>query len=153
MEVTTLDYEALRAGFEAAIPYNRHVGLEVGEVGEGRGVITLPDDERLHNHVASQHAGALFSAGEAASGAAFMGAFAEHLGNITPLARSADISYLKLAKGPITATGTLQGEKAELLSALDAEGKVEFPVKVDLTDAGGNTVAEMTVNWHVRRNT
>src|SRR4029079_13819981 len=136
-------------GFEAAIPYNRHVGLEVSEVGEGRGVITLPDDERLHNHVASPHAGALFSAGEAASGAAFMGAFAEHLGNITPLARSADISYLKLAKGPITANGTLQGEKAELLSALDAEGKVEFPVKVDLTDAGGNTVAEMTVNWHV----
>ena len=148
-----MDYEALRAGFEAAIPYNRHVGLEVSEVGDGRGVITLPDDERLHNHVASQHAGALFSAGEAASGAAFMGAFAEHLGNITPLARSADISYLKLAKGPITATGTLQGEKAKLLSALDAEGKVEFPVKVDLTDAGGNTVAEMTVNWHVRRNT
>ena len=33
MEVTTLDYEALRAGFEAAIPYNRHVGLEVGEIG------------------------------------------------------------------------------------------------------------------------
>ena len=83
----------------------------MAEVGEGRGVITLPDDERLHNHVGSQHAGALFSAGEAASGAAFVGAFAEHLGNITPLARSADISYLKLAKGPITATGTLQGEQ------------------------------------------
>jgi acyl-coenzyme A thioesterase PaaI-like protein len=125
----------------------------VVEVGEGRGVITLPDDERLHNHVASQHAGALFSAGEAASGAAFMGAFVEHLGNITPLARSADISYLKLAKGPITATGTLQGEKAQLLSALDADGKVEFPVKVELADAEGKTVAEMTVNWHVRKNT
>ena len=97
-------------GFEAAIPYNRHLGLEVAEVGEGRGVITLPDDDRLHNHVGSQHAGALFSAGEAASGAAFMGAFAEHLGDITPLARSAEISYLKLAKGPITATGTLGRE-------------------------------------------
>ena len=152
MEVTTLDYEPLRTGFEAAIPYNRHVGLEVVEIGEGRGVITLPDDERLHNHVASQHAGALFSAGEAASGAAFMGAFAEHLGNITPLARSADISYLKLAKGPITATGTLQGSKSQLLSALEADGKVEFPVKVVLADTNGNTVAEMTVHWHVRRN-
>ena len=41
----------------------------------GRGVVTLPDDERLHNHVGSQHAGALFSAGEAASGGAFLGAF------------------------------------------------------------------------------
>jgi acyl-coenzyme A thioesterase PaaI-like protein len=152
MEVKRLDYEAVRAGLEAAIPYNRHIGLQVAEVGEGRGVITLPEDDRLHNHVGSQHAGALFSAGEAASGAAFVGAFAEHMGNITPLARSADISYLKLAKGPITATGTLQGTTEELLSALEADGKVEFPVKVDLADANGNTVAEMTVNWHVRKN-
>jgi acyl-coenzyme A thioesterase PaaI-like protein len=152
MEVTTLDYEALRKGFEAAIPYNRYLGLEAGEVGEGRGVITLPDDDRLHNHVASQHAGALFSAGEAASGAAFMGAFADHLANVTPLARSADISYLKLAKGPITATGTLGEGKDALLSRLDAEGKVEFPVVVELTDAQGTKVAEMMVHWHVRRN-
>jgi acyl-coenzyme A thioesterase PaaI-like protein len=152
MEVTILDYEAVRAGLEAAIPFNRHVGLEVSEVAEGRGVVVLPDDERLHNHVGSQHAGALFSTGEAASGAAFVGAFAEHMGAITPLARSADISYLKLAKGPITATGALQGTKGELLSALEADGKVQFPVKVQLTDEDGNTVAEMTVHWHVRKN-
>ena len=101
-----MEYEAVRAGLEAAIPFNRHIGLEVAEVGDGRGAIRLPDDDRLHNHVGSQHAGALFSAGEAASGAAFVGAFAEHMGGITPLARNAEISYLKLAKGPITATGT-----------------------------------------------
>ena len=96
--------------------------------------MVLPEADHLHNHVGSQHAGALFSAGEAASGAAFVGAFAEHMANITPLARSAEISYLKLAKGPITATGTLGAAKAELLSALEADGKVEFPVTVDLTD-------------------
>ena len=147
-----MDYEPIRAGMEQAIPYNRHVGLTVTEVAEGRGVVTLPEGEHLHNHVGSQHAGALFSAGEAASGAAFVGAFAEHLGGITPLARTAEISYLKLAKGPITATGALQGSKEELLSGLEADGKVEFPVKVELTDQEGKTVAEMTVNWHVRKN-
>ena len=35
-----------------------------------------------------------------------MGAFAERMGSITPLAKSARIDYLKLAKGPITATAT-----------------------------------------------
>ena len=105
-----MDYEALRAGLEQAIPYNRHVGLEVAEVREGRGIIRLPDDGRLKNHVGSQHAGALFSAGEAASGAAFVGTFAEHMGGITPLARRAEISYLKVANGPITATG-MRGEQ------------------------------------------
>ena len=147
-----MDYEAVRTGLEAAIPYNRHIGLAVAEVGEGRGVVVLPSAEHLHNHVGSQHAGALFSAGEAASGAAFVGAFAEQMGSITPLARSAAISYLKLAKGPITATATLGARKDELLSSLEKEGKVEFPVTVALTDEGGQTVGEMTVHWHVRRN-
>jgi acyl-coenzyme A thioesterase PaaI-like protein len=152
MEVSDLDYEAVRAGLEAAIPFNRHIGLEVAEVGDGRGAIRLPDDDRLHNHVGSQHAGALFSAGEAASGAAFVGAFAERMGDITPLARNAEISYLKLAKGPITATGTLAADKQDLLARLERDGRVEFPVTVELTDAGGTKVAEMTVHWHVRKN-
>ena len=81
-----------------------------------------------------------------------MGAFAERMGDITPLARSAEISYRKLARGAITATGTLGEPKASLLERLDADGKVEFPVQVDLADADGNTVAQMTVHWHVRRN-
>jgi len=147
-----MDYEAVRHGLEQAIPYNRYLGLEVVDVGEGSGATRLPDDERLQNHVGSQHAGALFSAGEAASGAAFVGAFAERMGEITPLARTAEISYLKLARGPITATGALGGEKAALLERLDADGKVEFPVEVQMTDADGNTVASMTVHWHVRKN-
>ena len=147
-----MDYDAVRQGLEQAIPYNRHLGLAVTDVADGRGVVRLPDEDHLKNHVGSQHAGALFSAGEAASGAAFVGAFAERMGDITPLARRAEISYRKLARGPISATGTLGEAKAALLERLDADGKVEFPVQVDLADADGNTVAEMTVHWHVRRN-
>lgn len=147
-----MDYEAVRAGLQEAIPFNQHVGLEVVEVADGRGVVLLPDSEYLHNHVGSQHASALFSAGEAASGAAFVGAFAAHMGGITPLARHAEISYTKLAKGPITATGTLGAEKSALLEQLEADGKVEFQVEVELTDADGAGVARMSVDWHVRRN-
>jgi len=147
-----MDFEAVRAGMEAAIPFNKHLGLELTEVAEGRGVVRLPEGDHLENHVGSQHAGALFSAAEAASGAAFVGAFAERMGEITPLARAARIDYLKLAKGPITATGTLGEEKAALLERLDADGRVEFPVGVELTDGDGVKVAEVTVDWHVRRN-
>ena len=107
-----MDYEAVRSGLEQAIPFNRHLGLEVLEVSDGRGVVRLPEGDDLLNHVGSQHAGGLFSAGEAASGGAFVGAFAERMGGITPLAKSARIDYLKLAKGPITATATLGGDKA-----------------------------------------
>jgi acyl-coenzyme A thioesterase PaaI-like protein len=147
-----LDYEALRAGLDQAIPFNRHVGLSYTDVGPGRGVVTLPDDDRLHNHVGSQHAGGLFSAGEAASGGAFVGAFAEHMGSITPLAKSASIEYRKLARGPITAVGTLSEDAPDLVATLESEGRVEFPIEVSMTDAEGNEVAVMTVHWHVRRN-
>ncbi len=146
-----MDYEAIRAGLQAAIPYNVHLGLEVAEVGPGRGVVRLPDRPEIRNHVGSQHAGALFSAGEAASGAAFVGAFAERLGDQTPLAQGAEIAYRKIAKGAITATGTLGQDRDELLRRLDADGKIEFPVGVELTDASGDVVATMTVRWHVRR--
>ena len=74
-------------------------------------MVVLPQEDHLHNHVGSQHAGALFSAGEAASGAAFVGAFAEHMGDITPLARNAEISYLKLAKGPDHGDGNPRSRK------------------------------------------
>jgi acyl-coenzyme A thioesterase PaaI-like protein len=147
-----MDHEALRAGLNDAIPFNKHLGLEVLEVGDGRGVVRLPDGAQLQNHVGSQHAGGLFSAAEAASGAAFVGAFGERLGEITPLAKSARIDYLKLARGPIEATGTLAEPKEELLERLDAEGRVEFPVQVELSDGDGVKVAAVTVDWHVRKN-
>ena len=142
----------MRAGLDGAIPFNRHVGLRVVEVGPGRGVVELPDKAELQNHVGSQHAGGLFAAGEAASGGAFMGAFVEHLGSITPLARSASIDYKKLARGPITATGTLSEDVESLLGTLESDGKVQFPISVSLADGEGNVVAEMTVQWHVRKN-
>jgi acyl-coenzyme A thioesterase PaaI-like protein len=147
-----MDYEAVRAGLEQAIPFNKHLGLQVVEVSDGSGSVLLPDDEALRNHVGSQHAGGLFSAAEAASGAAFVGAFAERMGEITPLAKAAQIDYLKLAKGPITATATLGEEKSELLERLDADGRVEFPVSVSLTNADGTEVATVSVDWHVRKN-
>ena len=147
-----VDYEAMRAGLQQAIPFNTHVGLEFVEVADGRGVVKLPDLAHTKNHVDSQHAGALFSAAEAASGGAFVGAFVEHLGGLTPLAKSAEINYLKLAKGAITATATLSEDKQSLLDQLERDGRVEFPVTVELTDGEDRAVAQVTVHWHVRKN-
>jgi acyl-coenzyme A thioesterase PaaI-like protein len=145
------DYDAMREALQGAIPFNKHIGLEVVEVADGRGVVKLPDHKKLHNHVGSQHAAGLFAAGEAASGAAFMGAFFDHLAGLTPLARSAEIDYRKLGKGEITATATLDEDVDGLLSALESEGKVEFPVEIEMADADGQVVAGMTVRWHVRK--
>lgn len=146
------DFDAIAQGMTQAVPFVRHVGLEITDVGLGEAVVRLPERGELTNHVGSQHAGALFTAAEAASGAAFVGAFAERMSEVTPLARSAEISYEKIAKGAIEARARLGVPAEEALATLDAEGKVRFPCEIELYDSDGIRVATATVQWHVRLN-
>ncbi len=150
--MSTVDYAAVAAGLSQAIPFNVHLGLETVEVAADHGVVRLPDEQHLRNHVGSLHAGALFAAGEAASGAAFVGAFLDIMGEIMPLAESAEIAYKKLAKGDITATGRFTEDSGALKAKLSEDGRIRFPVEVQMTNADGDVVAEMTVRWYVRRN-
>lgn len=146
------DFDAIAKGMTQAVPFAGYLDLEIVRVGPGESLVRLPERQELTNHVGSQHAGALFTAAEAASGAAFVGAFAERMGDVTPLARAAEISYEKIARGPIEAAAKLGVPAEEALATLDAEGKVVFPCEVELTDANGQRVATATVQWHVRLN-
>ncbi len=144
------DFDAIAKGMAMAVPFAGHVGVEITGIAEGESTVRLPERPELTNHVGSQHAGALFTAAETASGAAFVGAFAERMGDVTPLARSAEIAYEKIANGPIQATAKLGVDPAEALATLDSDGKVEFPCEVVLSDESGTRVATATVHWHVR---
>ena len=135
-----------------AVPFAGFLGLDIARIADGEAVVVLPERAELTNHVGSQHAGALFTVAEAASGAAFLGAFAERLAEVTPLARNAEIAFEKIAKGPIEATARLGIDKDEALAALDSDGKVVFPCEIELTDSDGTRVATATVHWHVRLN-
>ena len=147
-----VDYDAIAQGMTQAVPFAAHLGVEITGVGPGEATVVLPERPELGNHVGSQHAGALFTVAETASGAAFVGAFAERMGDVTPLAKSAEISYERIARGPIEAKATLGVPAEEALATLDAEGKVVFPCQVELSDADGQRVATATVHWHVRLN-
>jgi uncharacterized protein (TIGR00369 family) len=144
------DFDLIAKGMSQAVPFVGHLGLEVTEISEGEATVLLPERPELLNHVGSQHAGALFTAAETASGAAFVGAFAERMGDVTPLARSAEIAYEKIANGEITAKAKLGTDAGAALATLDAEGKVEFRCEVELTDKDGQRVARASVDWHVR---
>jgi uncharacterized protein (TIGR00369 family) len=145
-----IDFDAVAKGMAVAVPYIAHMGIEVTEMSEGAATAVLPDRAELHNHVGSQHAGALFGAAETASGAAFVGAFAARMGDVTPLARSAEISYVKVARGRVEAKARLGVPPAEALATLDDDGRVDFSVEVELTDPSGDVVATATVDWNVR---
>ncbi len=147
-----MDYEPIRAGLAASVPMVGFLGIELIEVGPGRGIARLPDDPRIQNHVKAQHAAGLFAVAETASGAAMVGALFQHLAGATPLAKSAEIQYQRLARGPITATATLPLDQVDaIVAALQSSGRAEFTIAVAMTDADDKAVAAMSVRWHVAK--
>jgi len=142
-------HDALKAQLSAVVPFAAYVGVELSEIGPGTAAARLVQGQNTSNHIATMHAGALFTLAEAASGAAMAGMFLERLAALRPVAARATIDYLKPAKGEITAHATVEGTRDALFAALDGEGKVRFPVIIRMEDGAGREVARMSVDWHV----
>ncbi|ASJ91481.1 YiiD C-terminal domain-containing protein [Porphyrobacter sp. CACIAM 03H1] len=142
-------FDALKAQLSVAVPFAAHVGVALQEIGAGTATATLDQSHSTSNHIATLHAGALFTLAEAASGAAMAGMFLERLAALRPVAASATIDYVKPARGAVTARASVDEGRDTLFAALDSEGKVRFAVTVRIEDAEGREVARMTVDWHV----
>ena len=140
------------AGLQQAVPFLRTLGLEEVELSPQRAILRLPDVESQRNHVGGPHAGAMFTLGEAASGAVVLQEFGSTLDRATPLPMNATIQFLKVALGPMTATAVLRRSVAEVLAELDAGLRPEFDVTVELRTADGTVTGQMSVRWTLRPN-
>lgn len=144
-------YEMILQHLGTAVPFATHAGVTLLSLEDGAGAAAMEQTETSINHIGTQHAGALFTLGEAASGAAAAGAFADRILTLRMVAGEARIAYKKIAKGRIIATAQTTRPGADLRAALEADGKTAFDVQVSLADADGQAVAEMTVAWHVKK--
>lgn len=142
-------FDALKAQLSVGVPFAAHVGIAISDIGVGSATATLDQSQSTSNHVATMHAGALFTLAEAASGAAMAGMFLERLAGVRPVAASATIDFLKPARGTIRAAARVQGTKAALFAALDDAGKVRFPVNIAILDEKDREVGRMVVEWHL----
>jgi acyl-coenzyme A thioesterase PaaI-like protein len=134
-----------------SVPFARHAGICVTAANEAGAIADLPEAPFLLNHVGSQHAGALFTVGEAASGAAMTASFVDLLGTALPLVRQANIKYRKVARGSIKASAEIAREVDSVRDEYVSTGKADFEIHVALHDAEGNEVATMVVEWSLRR--
>lgn len=148
----TTDYNSLAEGLTAAVPLVKTFGMEYGEISPSRAVVHLPDRADLHNHVGGPHAGVLFALGETASGAVVLANFMDLMDRVTPLAAAADIKYVAVAKGDVSAEARVDADRATILAELDEGRTPKFTVAVTITDASGTTTAEMNVRWALRPN-
>ena len=145
-----MDLTILRDGLNNAVPFNRHLGIELTALEPGFCEARLPDRAELQNHVQSQHAGALFTLADAASGGAFAAAMGERLAEVRPLVRRASVDYTKVARGAIVARAAVE-DLDGVLASLDRDGRVEIPVRVSMFDADENEVAHVQIEWSVKR--
>lgn len=146
-----MDYDAIGKVLEEVTPANRHLGVTYQQVGPEQVVCLLADDERLRNHVGSQHAAAIFAVAEAAAGGAFVASFGPRMAAINFVARAAEISYTKIARGPLEATARLELSPESILAEVDEQGKTRAAVEVTVSNEEGEQVAEMRVTYSVRR--
>ena len=146
----SMNLEQVTTALEAAIPMVKTLSLEFLEFDDGMAVLALPDQQPYHNHIGGPHAGAMFTLGESASGAIVIGSFAERLADAVPLAMVAEIRYLKIAKGRVTATATMSRSAQEVLAELDEGKRPEFDVNIAIADESGQHTGQMVVRWTLK---
>ena len=142
-------YDRIKQQMMDTLPFVRLLGISIDDIGAGTSRVSLPDDPKLHNHLGTQHAGALFTLAETASGAAMAGGFAELILGLRPVAKESRIQYQKVARGATRAEGRVPGDLAALKAQLAQDGKVAFPVAVDIFDSEGTLAAQVTVDWYL----
>ncbi|MBQ1542502.1 DUF4442 domain-containing protein [Caulobacter sp. CCUG 60055] len=113
----------------------------------------LADAEHLRNHLGSIHAGALFTLGETASGAALVGHLGDLLGGSRVVTRSASIAYERIAHGDLEAEAVFRMPAVDIRTALARDGRVQFDLDVTLRDGAEQTVATMVVTWNAQART
>mgnify|MGYP001794099018 CR=1 FL=1 len=143
-------YALMKAFFEQNVPFAKHAGIELLVIADGHGSAQLPDLQQTQNHMGSQHAGALFTLGEAASGAASVSLFADKIAVVRAAIVNATIEYKKSARGVILGEGKLRRSGAEIMGDFARDGAVNFTVDVTLTNAEKVEVATMEVNWRIK---
>ena len=142
-------YDRIKQQMMDTLPFVRLLGISIDDIGAGTSKVSMPEDPKLNNHLGTQHAGALFTLAETASGAAMAGGFAELILGLRPVAKESRLAYQKLARGATRAEGRVPGDLAALKAQLAQDGKVAFPVEVDIFDSEGTLAAQVTVDWYL----
>ncbi|WP_280404201.1 YiiD C-terminal domain-containing protein [Nocardia brasiliensis] len=148
LDGAAVDYDYLRAVSQDMVPFGRHVGTVITEIGPERAVVEIPAVDTVGNHMGTVHAGALFTAADIGGAAAFVGAAAARLSTVERLVlRAGTASYRKPALGRIRAIATVdQRELAEVLAAA-VSNRFELSGKAVLVDDSDVVVAKFTFDY------
>ncbi len=147
-----MDDMDLRAAVEGSTAFARTLGPELLSLGDGEAVLRLDAPESLHNHVGGPHAATLFGLGETAAAAVVISVFRDLLRDgVVPLIKGAEIRYLAIATGVVTATARFGGEEDGIRESVATRGVAVFPVEVVIRTADGAEACTMTPQMALKR--
>lgn len=148
LDGAAVDYDYLRAVSQDMVPFGRHVGTVITEIGPERAVVEIPAVDTVGNHMGTVHAGALFTAADIGGAAAFVGAAATRLSTVERLVlRAGTASYRKPALGRIRAIATVDHRELAQVLAAAASNRFELSGKAVLVDDSDVVVAEFTFDY------
>jgi uncharacterized protein (TIGR00369 family) len=143
-------HEQIRVLLATAVPFATLVGVDILDVADGHARARLEPHPDNLNHIATLHAGALFTLAEAASGAAMAGVFADRILEIRPVVRTATVGYRRPALRTVIAIADVDREPTALRAQLAEEGRVELTVEVTVRhDDHNDDVATLRFDWIV----
>ncbi len=144
-------FDMIKDHMAKSVRFAAETGAQVVEIRPDGAEARLAKTDKVGNHIGTVHAGAIFTLGETASGAAMSGLLADKVLELRPVAANASIQYLKTAKTDLMAYGKATIPAEQALASIEADGKVQFDVNVSIRDADETEVATMTVAWHVKK--
>jgi acyl-coenzyme A thioesterase PaaI-like protein len=132
------------------VPFAHRADLEVVHAEPGHVVVRIPNERKNQNHVGTVHAAALVLVGETAGGLTILNE--PRLAGYLLLAKGLSIRYRRPGATGVSAAAHLP-EAAVLatVEAVERDGKVDLPLAVAMHDEAGVLVAELQVDFHLRK--
>jgi acyl-coenzyme A thioesterase PaaI-like protein len=124
---------------EAGTPFAATLGAQLTEISADRVSLEVEAPQILNNHLGGPHAAALYGLAELAAVGVTLARFGDLVikDSVVPVVKSAEITYVRLAKGRLTATAEFAGDEDDARASVAARGKASFPCDVVVRDAGG----------------
>lgn len=128
------------------LPLIQHLSIRLDDAG----VLSMPFDERIHNHLETAHAGAQFILAETVSGIFLSARFPELADKVVPVLREANIKYKKQATSDLIAyASTIDDSESKFLQQFESKGRGSIQVDVEVKDSNDVLVCTAHYNWFI----
>ena len=132
------------------VPMNRTLGIKLKTMKDDRTVMVMKGKRKITNYRGTIHGGAIMALAETVHGGAVLnriGAFENMM-----VTKNCMIKFLKQARGNLEVHFNLNAEnEAYIKGNLEKNGKCEIELDSAVTDSQGDTVAELTALYFIKR--